>query len=964
VLQSGNPVNGKAFDMLPAIRNQNKSRSLGILEETGCCVGRELIAILCGLLTLSRKTPSMSQLFHRAALTAVVCLGTLLCSNGLRGQDATKTPELTVEQIMADPDWIGRAPENPRWSHDGQTIYFQRKRKGSEVRDWFRRRIDPNSKTERVPVTELAASIPASGDFSDDYKRLAFSRDGDLFIADLATGKTRQLTRTSATESGVTFLDDDQRVQFRRDGAILIRHLRTGLESEPVIVRFEDEPQPGASRSEPATASAVRGRQSSTGGGSSQAAERGTARSESARESDAGAPDKQKPYIEQLEADLFEYLGREQSLREAAEEESQRLDDANTKNTDKPVYLGRGLSAVSQTMSSDARWLAVVVTSGDTADRGRRDQMPVWIRDDAYVESRSVRALVGNETESAHQLRLINIRDRKVIAVDLSGLPDLTVDRLAFLKTKPGAEPAPQPAAAGPTNATGDSTSDAESEKAATTVVSPAAPPRPRSVAIGSVQFSHDSSHLLFQCFSTDNKDRWIVSVPVAKAGSKESVRVLHHHYDEAWIGPLESRAGWIKNTHTAWFVSEATGFAHLYVSQADGSHQRQLTDGSFEVTRPQVSRDGRRIFFSSNETHPGIDELWAIDIESGSRTQLTHLGGRNEFELSPDEQSVVALHSEAVIPPELHLTRLESGATPRRLTRSTTEQFRAVRWTPPRFVEVPSRHGGVIHSRLYVPEDVASATEAAARTSAAGRSARPAVLFVHGAGYLQNAHQGWSTYFREFMFHSLLTRRGYVVLDMDYRASSGYGRDWRTAIYRQMGTPELEDLADGVEWLGEHHHVDTSRVGVYGGSYGGFLTLMALFRKPDLFACGAALRPVTDWSHYNHGYTSNILNTPDADPEAYDRSSPIRFADGLQNPLLICHGMIDDNVFFKDTVRLTQKLIELKKDNWNVAMYPVEPHAFRQPSSWRDEYQRILDLFERELALADEAADSGDSLD
>jgi dipeptidyl aminopeptidase/acylaminoacyl peptidase len=222
--------------------------------------------------------------------------------------------------------------------------------------------------------------------------------------------------------------------------------------------------------------------------------------------------------------------------------------------------------------------------------------------------------------------------------------------------------------------------------------------------------------------------------------------------------------------------------------------------------------------------------------------------------------------------------------------------------------------------------------------------------VFIHGAGYLQNAHLGWSTYFREFMFHSLLVERGYVVLDMDYRASAGYGRDWRTAIYRRMGTPELEDLQDGVAWLAANRNVDPARVGVYGGSYGGFLTLMALFREPELFACGAALRPVTDWAHYNHGYTSNILNVPAIDPEAYETSSPIEFAEGLQAPLLICHGMLDDNVFYKDSVRLAQRLIELEKENWELASYPAEAHGFREPSAWLDEYRRIFKLFEMHL--------------
>lgn len=187
------------------------------------------------------------------------------------------------------------------------------------------------------------------------------------------------------------------------------------------------------------------------------------------------------------------------------------------------------------------------------------------------------------------------------------------------------------------------------------------------------------------------------------------------------------------------------------------------------------------------------------------------------------------------------------------------------------------------------------------------------------------------------------------MVLDMDYRASSGYGRDWRAAIYRHMGGKDLEDNVDGAKWL-VTQGADPKRIGIYGGSYGGFITLMAMFTTPDVFAAGAALRPVTDWAHYNHGYTSNILNLPHKDEEAYRKSSPIYFADGLKGALLICHGMVDTNVFFQDSVRLIQRLIELHKDNWSIAPYPVEDHAFLQPSSWADEYKRIFQLFETNL--------------
>jgi dipeptidyl aminopeptidase/acylaminoacyl peptidase len=272
-------------------------------------------------------------------------------------------------------------------------------------------------------------------------------------------------------------------------------------------------------------------------------------------------------------------------------------------------------------------------------------------------------------------------------------------------------------------------------------------------------------------------------------------------------------------------------------------------------------------------------------------------------------------------------------------LTDTRTPEYKAMQWPELEIVEVPSTHvDRPIYSKLYKPADFDASKK------------YPAVVFVHGAGYLQNTLLGYPNYFREQLFHNLLTSKGYVVLDMDYRASEGYGRDWRTAIYRQMGHPELEDLVDGVDWLVANHSVDAKSVGLYGGSYGGFMALMAMFRAPEVFAAGAALRPVTDWTSYNHEYTSNILNTPQVDPIAFRRSSPIEFADGLQGGLLIAHGMLDDNVLFQDSVRLYQRLIELRKDDFELAGYPLERHGFVHPDSWYDEYRRILELFETHL--------------
>jgi dipeptidyl aminopeptidase/acylaminoacyl peptidase len=275
-------------------------------------------------------------------------------------------------------------------------------------------------------------------------------------------------------------------------------------------------------------------------------------------------------------------------------------------------------------------------------------------------------------------------------------------------------------------------------------------------------------------------------------------------------------------------------------------------------------------------------------------------------------------------------------GAEMQVITASTTEAFKQYAWRDPQIIHFKATDGVMVPARIYKPERK--------------RKNGAAVIFVHGAGYLHNVHKYWSSYFREFMFHNFLADHGYTVLDIDYRGSAGYGRDWRTAIYRFMGGKDLDDQIDGAAYLVEEEGIDPDRLGIYGGSYGGFITLMALCTSPGTFRCGAALRSVTDWAHYNHGYTSNILNTPVEDSIAYYRSSPIYHAEGLEGDLLMLHGMVDRNVHFQDVVRMSQRFIEFGKENWELAVFPMEDHGFVESNSWTDEYKRIFRLFEKTL--------------
>lgn len=453
-----------------------------------------------------------------------------------------------------------------------------------------------------------------------------------------------------------------------------------------------------------------------------------------------------------------------------------------------------------------------------------------------------------------------------------------------------------------------------------------------REVAFNNISWSPKGSFAVVDIRARDNKDRWLMKLEPATG----QLTLLDRQHDDAWIGGPGiggNNTGWISE-NIFWFQSETTGYSHLYTIDLISGKRTALTSGNYEVQSCDLSADKKYFYITTNQVHPGEKQFYRLRVTGGEPERITTMTGANLVTISPDEKTIAILYSYSNKPTELFLQENKPGGKLTQITfKAQSDEFKTYNWHDPELITFKARDGAEVYARLYKPANPAPS--------------KPAVIFVHGAGYLQNAHKWWSSYFREYMFHNLLADNGYYVLDMDYRASAGYGRNWRTGIYRFMGGKDLTDNIDGAKWLTENYGVDPKRIGIYGGSYGGFITLMALFTSPGSFAAGAALRPVTDWAHYNHGYTSNILNTPAEDSIAYRKSSPLYFAEGLQDNLLICHGVVDVNVHFQDVMRLNQRLIELGKDNWQVAMYPVEDHGFVEPSSWTDEYKRIFKLFE-----------------
>ncbi len=775
---------------------------------------------------------------------------------------------LTLEKIMAEPDWMGARVEDAYWSANGRSVYYTSKRRGSPIEDLHR--IDVQSRADQALDADAMAAADAAPVFDAAGRRAAFVRNGDIFVRELGSGRLTQITRTPQNESAPQFSEDGRLLSFRVDNDWFVHDFGTGLTSAAAVVKAEKDPD------------------------------------------SAPKPDD----LRDTQLRMFSTLKRLHDDADLKKKHAEELRRSDPTRPPLPFYLGDDVTIRDARLSPDARWL-LVVTVPKSAVKGFEGKLTRYVTESGYEEFETERVRVGRNPPPPESLVLLNLVDHSAHALKTDALPGISEDPLQAIRAE---------------NGTGAGRAGADGAKPRGVTVVPSEP----DPGAGGIVWSRDGGALGIQLLSIDFKDRWIASVDLARY-----VLVPQHRLsDPAWIGWTFNEFGWLADNRTLWYESEESGFAHLY-TKAPGGAARMLTQGRFEISEPQLSPDGRWFYVMGNVEEPYAYDVYRLPSGGGKLERVTRLRGVEKFALDPGGSRLLVTHSTPYMSAQLAVQRSDGSDAARELTDTRTPEYKSLAWVVPEIVQVPSSHfDGAIYAKLYRNPSAAATT-----------GKHPAVLFVHGAGYLQNVNLKFPYYFREQMFHNLLVQEGYVVLDMDYRASAGYGRAWRTAIYRQMGHPELEDLLDGKKWLADHAAVDPTRVGIYGGSYGGFMTLMALFRAPGEFAAGAALRPVTDWMQYDHNYTSAILNDPQDDPIAYRRSSPIEFAAGLSDALLICHGVIDDNVLFEDSMRLYERLIELHKDNFTMSAYPLDRHGFTNADSWLDEYKRIHGLFQAHLA-------------
>jgi dipeptidyl aminopeptidase/acylaminoacyl peptidase len=456
------------------------------------------------------------------------------------------------------------------------------------------------------------------------------------------------------------------------------------------------------------------------------------------------------------------------------------------------------------------------------------------------------------------------------------------------------------------------------------------------------VDWSPDSTRLIVERTSIDVKERTLFVCAIERV----ACRAIYKQRDEKYLPSNDQMAAFSPDGRSILFTSDADGWNHLYATPADGGTPRQLTEGRFEVSFAGWSRDGRRVMFSSTQRGPEQRQLYAVPVAGGSVVPLTSdAATHTTVVMSPVRDDVAFVRSDSRRLPDLWLLPAAGGA-PVQLTDSMTPDLTAYSWQTPQIVTYPGAGGTPVNAQLFVPRGHDP------------RQRYPAIVHVHQAAIYQEVYLGpgpqkdnvaW------YGWHQRLADRGFVVLNVDFRGSYGYGRDFRTANHLDIGVGDAADVIQGVEYLKRLGYVDADRLGVYGMSYGGHMVLTLLTKYPDVFKAGINIAGVFDyeielgpWPTRNPWMQARV-GPPEGNNEAYRQASAINFIDNLRTPVLTLHGTADTNVTLLQSIKLVDELLARGK-TFEFELYPGEVHFFGRRRSWVDAFGKMEAFFDRYL--------------
>jgi dipeptidyl-peptidase 4 len=404
--------------------------------------------------------------------------------------------------------------------------------------------------------------------------------------------------------------------------------------------------------------------------------------------------------------------------------------------------------------------------------------------------------------------------------------------------------------------------------------------------------------------------------------------RILLTEELQPWIN-LHDDLRFVEATGEFVWSSERTGFRHLYLYAGDGRLVRQLTSGEWPAEET-VALDSKRrqLYFLGWRTTPLERQLFRVSLDGGDPEELTHEAGIHGAEVAPDFATFVDAWDNRETPPTI-VVRSMSGEPVHTIHRPSKIDLDL---PPPEIHSFKTSDGAELYAAVYRPHPAGKA---------------PLIVSVYGGPGPQLVNDSWAE--TVDLRAQLLAEHGFVVLKVDNRGSARRGLAFEAPIARRLGDIEVRDQLEGVRWLGTLGYADTSRVGIYGWSYGGYMTLMALMTAPDVFKAGVAGAPVTFQDGYDTAYSEKYISTPQDNPDGYRAGAVLTYVDQLRGKLLLIHGMIDENVHFRHTARLMQALIDAGKP-FETLLYPNERHMPRSERDRADMERRILEFFERNL--------------
>jgi dipeptidyl-peptidase-4 len=441
-------------------------------------------------------------------------------------------------------------------------------------------------------------------------------------------------------------------------------------------------------------------------------------------------------------------------------------------------------------------------------------------------------------------------------------------------------------------------------------------------IYIPRVNWLTDSKHLAIQRL---NRTQTALDLLIADSTTGKTRAVLSEN-DPNWIN-VSDDLYFLKDGKRFLWSSERSGYRHFYLYDLEGKQLAQITKGEWEVTSlDAVDESKTLVYFTATEASPMERQLYVAGLDGSGFLRITKDRGTHNVNFAPNATAFYDAYSNTATPPRQDLYRAD-GSRIATINENKIAELADYHLSPMEFLTVKSRDGVQLNASIIKPPDFNP------------QKKYPVLVYTYGGPHAQVVRNGWGG--ANFFWHQLMAQKGYIIFSLDNRGSAGRGHAFETPLHFRMGAQELSDQRDGVQYLKSLPFIDANRIGIWGWSYGGYMTLHAMFEGGDDFKVGFAGGPVTDWRYYDTIYTERYLGLPQKNEKGYQDSSPVKYAAQLKGKLMIAHGTGDDNVHFANTLAVINDLIEAGK-YVEVLAFPGRGHGVSDPPARRVLMQRV----------------------